>query len=366
MGKSRFYDIPASSIVIVKFLIVVLMACSQSFYINFGSIDGDPLQHWTGFTLWKHAFIMMFGVSGFLLSASWERRPHPGVYALARIVRLLPGLIIAAFVTFVVGAALTRLPLSDYFEPSRIFSYLTRTTVFLDGQQPLPGVFEPPATEPYVLKNIWTIKYLLVGAALIPVIGYLGLLRSRAVYPLMLAVLGAADAMIWLAPDTFAVHTALEHLVRFGLCFCIGMTLWRFRSCLPFTWASLLLAVAAVILGTWSLSGLPMPVYYVLDIYIALALMQRLPEIPFRLPDLSYGFYLYGWPTTMAWTVVRPGTSDAALIALTLATVIPVATLSWYVIERPALRARPALEERARRMFLRSSGEPARSGTEAG
>jgi peptidoglycan/LPS O-acetylase OafA/YrhL len=56
----------------------------------------------------------------------------------------------------------------------------------------------------------------------------------------------------------------------------------------------------------------------------------------FRFPDLSYGIYIYHAPI-IALFVDRLGSGRLALGAATLAVLIPVTLLSWYLIEKPAL-----------------------------
>ena len=53
--------------------------------------------------------------------------------------------------------------------------------------------------------------------------------------------------------------------------------------------------------------------------------------------DLSYGIYLYGWPIQQSLHALWPDPSGLALLAPALALTLPVAALSWYGIERPAL-----------------------------
>jgi peptidoglycan/LPS O-acetylase OafA/YrhL len=53
--------------------------------------------------------------------------------------------------------------------------------------------------------------------------------------------------------------------------------------------------------------------------------------------DISYGFYLYHAP--IIWTLVAlHRQDDGSLWAMVLAPTILLALVSWFVIERPALR----------------------------
>jgi peptidoglycan/LPS O-acetylase OafA/YrhL len=66
---------------------------------------------------------------------------------------------------------------------------------------------------------------------------------------------------------------------------------------------------------------------------------RRLPTIPARLGDWSYGVYLYAFPVQqwLAWTGLHKTSFAAYLLASTLITVV-LAALSWHLDEKQALR----------------------------
>jgi peptidoglycan/LPS O-acetylase OafA/YrhL len=59
--------------------------------------------------------------------------------------------------------------------------------------------------------------------------------------------------------------------------------------------------------------------------------------------DLSYGTYIYAVPVTQALLVLDPTLGVWPLIALTAIIVLPLALLSWNLIERPALALRTCI-----------------------
>ena len=54
-------------------------------------------------------------------------------------------------------------------------------------------------------------------------------------------------------------------------------------------------------------------------------------------PDYSYGTYIYAFPVMMAAYATGLFTGQVALSLATLAGTIPLAALSWHLIERPAM-----------------------------
>ena len=72
---------------------------------------------------------------------------------------------------------------------------------------------------------------------------------------------------------------------------------------------------------------------------LAIAIMYAAPQLPFKLPDLSYGTYVYHLPIMLAliWHTHIKFTPVTALLA-TCAIVLPVSALSWFFLEKPALK----------------------------
>ncbi len=60
------------------------------------------------------------------------------------------------------------------------------------------------------------------------------------------------------------------------------------------------------------------------------------------LGKVSYGLYLYHWPIILFLTPERTGLDGNALAAYRLAVSLAVTALSWYLIEQPVLRRKPA------------------------
>jgi peptidoglycan/LPS O-acetylase OafA/YrhL len=57
-----------------------------------------------------------------------------------------------------------------------------------------------------------------------------------------------------------------------------------------------------------------------------------------RVPDISYGTYLYGWPIQklLLWHI--PTLSPWALFSVSAPLALIAGTTSWYLIEKPALQ----------------------------
>lgn len=271
---------------------------------------------------------VFFVVSGFLIAASLQRNSVRG-YLASRALRILPGLVACVLLSvLVLGPALTTA--AEYWRQPQPWRYLWVNASLWSSEYFLPGVFETLPNHA-INGSLWTlpIEARLYLALLVAAV--LGVLTPRRYTPLWLLALGSAYA--------YAVHRhplpdALSNYAWCTAFFITGTALWLNRGRVRLSWVALLalVAIAAVARGRpWF--HLP---YFALVCYgtLFLAFVPPLPRI--RHHDLSYGLYLYGWPSGQLVQHFAPGgplhnTLWATVLALALA------AASWFLVERPAL-----------------------------
>lgn len=325
----------------LRLMLALAVVVSHAFSVATGAAGDEPLARLTGYTLGEHAVNGFFAVSGFLVTMSCDRR---GIrdYALARTLRILPGLVAATLVVSLgLGAALTRLPVAEYLRDPALWSFIRGTLTTFKSNAALPGVFE---SNPYraPLGTVWTLKYEVLCYLGVLVAALCGLLRRR--WSALLIVAGLALALSIVAglrgPD---LPKGTETALRLPLIFAAGAALYLWRARLRILGA----ALACLAFGAFILARTPAypALLFLAEAYGAVWLAvgpmaRRLFDPP---ADLSYGIYLYGWPIQQSLHVLWPQASGLALLIPALGLTLPVATLSWYGIERPAL----ALKARA-------------------
>ena len=83
-----------------------------------------------------------FAISGFLVSRSWQLDPRVAAFAVKRVLRLWPALIVLVLLSAgLLGPLFTDLSLGDYFTDSGTTRYV-HTNIGLHTVYNLPGVFE--------------------------------------------------------------------------------------------------------------------------------------------------------------------------------------------------------------------------------
>ena len=325
----------------LRFGLALAVVVSHAFSVATGAAAAEPLARATGYTLGEHAVNGFFAVSGFLVSMSCDRR-GAWDYVIARTLRILPGLVAATLlVSLVLGPAMTRLTPTAYLQDPALWSFVRGTLTTFKSNAALPGVFE---ANPYraPLGTVWTLKYEVLCYLGVLAAALCGLLRSR--LPALLLVVGLALALVWVGAVRGAdLPKGLETALRLPLIFSAGACLYLWRERLRVSDAALAcLAVCALVLARTP--AYP-PLLFLGEAYgavwLALGPMARGLFDPKA--DLSYGIYLYGWPVQQSLHALWPEPSGLALLAPALAVTLPVAILSWYGVERPAL----ALKARA-------------------
>ena len=312
---------------------------SHSWAITLGRGVPEPLLEQTGYSLGNAAVVVFFAISGYFITKSFDRRALFADFALARVARIFPGLIVALCLTaFVVGPAFTTLPLGRYFSQGGTWIYAPQNALLVHQQFALPGVF---ATNPFAgvaNGSLWTLKYEVGCYAGVVAAGFLGLLRPRSM-PVVLAV--AAAAMVIVPGGDMALSARVAVLCG---AFALGAGVYVYRGRVPISGlAVVVLVILAVVLRDTRVY----PLCYAAALgYGALAL--GFADLPWlrgynRFGDYSYGIYIYAFPIGQATVVLWPGVGPWGLIAVTFPLTLLCAIASWTWIENPVLTHRHRL-----------------------
>lgn len=311
-----------------------------------GGFDGEPLDQFSKgqTTVGSLAVWGFFGLSGYLVTISYLTRQYWRSFALARLLRIMPGLVFALVLSAFVFA-----PVISYFSPADnswnfagALKYvagnaLVRVHYWHVGDE-LSGL---PFTES-LNGSLWSLWPELLCYGMVLAAGLAGLFRVRAVGAialfLILLITHAAISTGAVAPR---VPTALT-LTGFSplfVAFASGMVLAVFRD--HVTWSRteglfwLVMTLALLRFGGWHLAG---------PLVLTLALLHLAQSLRLRLPgDLSYGTYLLHFPVLhmlAAAGLNKTGLTAYLLLALVLVTAL--AALSWQLIEKPSLRLKLA------------------------
>lgn len=272
-----------------------------------------------------------FVISGFLITAAWIRRPHLKEYWASRLLRIFPGLwvcllaiafIIAPIAAKIQHTSVTLASELGYFANNAL---LNVAYIGIDGTPtgvPYPGVWN---------GSIWTLFFVLLCDVMVSVLGIVGLLKRRWTIPTLFVL-----AICWCAYVSYTppLHSWPQMLARFSVVFLAGAMFYQYQDKIPARWSLVALCAAIVAASGFTQNYRAigaLPLAYVIIVSGALIRKARLRN------DFSYGVYIYAFPIQqlLATCGLAP-LNPFAFFAIATTAVMPVAALSWFVVEKQA------------------------------
>ena len=276
-----------------------------------------------------------FVVSGYLILQSWSRQPKFSAYLMKRILRIVPAFVAAYLISVFLVGWLGGGPTyyTELFQSSSILELIRGLALLTYPDTPQVFAGSP---HPMVNGALWTITYEFRCYLFIPVLAALGLYSRKLLFVIgwLAVVLGAGLYSVAHLRDAMSLG-----LLRFVPFFLAGNCAYLYRDSIP--WNRLLgsVSIAAAILSMGSLAAtrfvLPIAGSYAI---LWLALSASSP-LRFFSPssDISYGVYLYGWPTQKLLLWYFPSLPLGLQMLLTLSVSMVLGWASWNILEKRCL-----------------------------
>lgn len=351
----------ANSFGVLRLIMASLVLISHSYMFSFGTPLAEPLTALTGHSLGQHAVQGFFILSGILVAQSFERSRSLFDFTAARALRIFPGLIVCVLLTaLVLGPLVSQLPASAYFTSAVLSAYLLKTLSLATGSAPLPGVFNELAMPGIVNSSLWTLKYEVLCYAGLAIAGLAGLFNAKYRYVLA-AILAAFLVTVYaIDPQPFTEHSFTDNMRYFALYFGTGTLIYLVRDKLAIAGFALL-PLAALFVVALETRFAEAATALLLGYAIVWAASKTFG--PMRAwcnkIDLSFGVYIYAGPIQQALIGAAPALPPIAISLAAFAVVLPLALLSWVLVEHPSLRLRADLRKLVSRRFARHSAPAA-------
>jgi peptidoglycan/LPS O-acetylase OafA/YrhL len=259
-------------------------------------------------------------------------------YASSRLLRIYPALIAIMIAFVLVFSTLFSKPggLANLTSADTWF-YALRVLLMGDPQWAPGGIFAGNLEEDFN-GPLWTIRYEMAAYVLAALAFFVGL--AKRLWTTVLMLMGVAG-IYFLAPllsDVSNLPASIMPLFRLSTCFLLGMTLWHWPAGRrPPWWSIAVIAVLFAIFGAGFLGEL-LATLLLTGIMLRLGLSRRQFKPLLKLPDYSYGIYIWHYPIIQAVLFLIPGLGPFEVMAISTPLFILFAGLSWHVIEKPALR----------------------------
>jgi peptidoglycan/LPS O-acetylase OafA/YrhL len=312
-------------------------------YVLSGHIEQEPLRARGFVDFGTLGVAIFFVVSGYLVTGSYQRDPQVRQFLVKRLLRIIPGLAVVLLASaFVIGPLVTSANLVDYFQNGQTWLYPLRNILLYPVTYTLPGTFINNPHPDAVNGSLWSLRleftcYLGVMAA-----GHIGFLRPRWLLTAFVASIVAFSAVSVCQNIVPAqVFVFFQYLVLFegGMVFAIFAPGTAFLKSGVVQIVSVILFLVGVIVGALVPFG---TVFFAATLAFPVLIFSLNP-LPFvskagRWGDFSYGLYIWAFPIQQV-IVAKSGAplSPLTLAALTFSLTLPIAALSWWFVEKPAL-----------------------------
>ena len=334
-----------------NFSIIRLIATVFVFAGHMGVIMGIQPPLLGGFPLHELGVMMLFMISGYLITMSWLSDSHPLRYSVRRFFRLWPPFAVMILImVFLAGPLVSDLGIRGYFQ-SDYKSYLRNLGLLITYSQ--PGVFLNLPAANTTNGSLWTMPVEAALYILTPLLLTLLRLKGRSKWSfrLMTVLTGAMVltdfSLRMFCADTGIVIYGMDLLPAYHLTvmYLIGMlfTWEEMRKCLNLQVgcaAMFLLLFCQVLSGPLQYLALYMifPYFIFSFAFAPGAVFKNIG----RKMDLSYGIYLYGFffQQLVVSLQQQSGVSLGYIktFLLSLLPTLAAALLSWYLVEKPMQR----------------------------
>lgn len=292
-----------------------------------------------------------FAISGFLVTASFVQR-GAGTFVASRALRLFPCVIVYSLVMiFLLGPFAARVDFQTYW---RAEPWANMWNALLwRWEHNLPYVFDANPMKGSTNGSAWTLPIELRCYIGVLFLGLAGAFKERRTANFALLLLLVTVAMNRKELPFFPEGERAVEPIFF---FLVGGLAWVNRAHIPMS--ALLAAVALAAPVAAAVLKIPAVFEWAFIVgftYVILFAAYCLPHLNVdRFGDISYGLYLYAWPIQqLVW---HPGQGGLRNAAYATAIVVPIAYLSWRLVEKPALGLRKSLQLNRQGFNLRPSG----------
>jgi peptidoglycan/LPS O-acetylase OafA/YrhL len=282
-----------------------------------------------------------FAISGFLVTKSYLTSHSVVEYFEKRARRIYPAYFVTILACFVIGLAVTQLPLGDFLTQLKTWKYLFANLAFANFLQPtLPGVFEGNP-EPFMDGALWTIKVEVCLYFLVPLV----VLGYKKLGALPVTVFCYVFSVAWVMffqsiASKGGISRELANQFPGQLSFFVAGAYFAYSKIsaknLALTTGISLLAF--LIFKSLGFRMVAEPLFYAsLTLFLATCLPWKLYQGKYG--DFSYGVYLVHFPIIQLLIHFGMFKGQPFVgLGITLVIVAIVAILMWHLVEKGFLK----------------------------
>jgi len=317
----------------IRLFLALTVAVCHSWSLT---LDWNPLR----FHDWKWHWLAVNGffvLSGLLIAKSLHLRADIRSYFMSRFLRIYPALIavMIAFVFIFAPVFGAGQGFAGIFNPES-WAYAGRVLVLGDPQHATGAIF-PDGRSPEFNSPLWTIRFEMLAYISAAVAFMLGAVKSlKRTLTLFLIVQLAYLGLPFLV-DVQSIRPGIMPMLRLASAFLMGMTLWHWPAARRPAWWIVAGLVLAFILFGGTIMGELIANLALAGVMLRLGLPKKSFRPVVKMPDYSYGIYIWHFPVLQVLLFAMPALTPWQLTLISFPLYMAAAMLSWHWIEKPAL-----------------------------
>lgn len=330
-------DRPANLFTPVRLILALGVLIGHLWVVTGGSGKPEPIQLFQ-MTISYTSVNGFFILSGLLIARSIDRNPDLIRYFTARLLRIYPALILmTASAAFVFGPIVSTLSPASYYANPGVWTFLANYLGFADTSGGPPQVFVHNPVAHEWSNTVWTLRYEIVAYMGTALLGVLGLNRNRTIILALLVTSVSLFAFVRLPQTTFLPHDVV-FLTRFSTTYLLGSALYAWRDHIRLSWTyGLGIMLVGLMFGPTSMFEIMLN--FMLAAGILLIGFAPVPHVEkwARIPDISYGVYIWQWPIMQALWHFGLARDPLHQLVFAFPLTVLVGLASWYGLEKPML-----------------------------
>ena len=215
---------------LIRFIAASAVLLDHSFYLVARDIAAQSTIDFAELEIGRLGVDVFFIVSGFLVTRSVMTQPTLADYAVARVLRLFPALLVVTiFIAFVLGPLVSSVSWQDYFSDARPWLFVPLTSSLITHSLTLPGVFDTVPETGVIDAPLWTLRYETMCYVLLAFLALVGMLATRTRAALTLVLILVGYLLITFATPLRDIP-AIDSATRFTFGFFAGGALYLFAD----------------------------------------------------------------------------------------------------------------------------------------
>ena len=319
---------------IVRWVLASLVLLGHSWILTTG-YEPFRIFHWTGSYMAVNGFFIL---SGLLIAKSLHIRNDLKAYSISRALRIYPALIMVLLSFIFIFSPIFSEPagVQHIFDPDN-WRYMLRV-LFLGDPEGAPGSIFNSSREADFNGPLWTIRFELIAYILAAGAFFIGALKSLRSTLLLFALIQLSYLLVTLNGVSWSIPNAVEPLLRLSSAFLMGVVLWKWPAARqPNLWIVLALCVSFAMFGSTILGELSANLALA-AILLRIGLPKNAINSIVKIPDFSYGIYIWHYPIMQSVIFLNTGIDPIKLLAISIPVILFTSAGSWYLVEKPSLK----------------------------